>query len=276
MNKPELKYLETEIKKSLNDLEGIFWKTYVDIYEYEFDDRENFHPDYEREDNETWLFHSTRRLFYKICLFLELKELTAYLEMFKSKFSSYINDAVEVRKSRGPLYSEIEPSMIILDDFRDFLSPLIEFGFEEKNRNKYNKLKLILDNTNQILSKTKTKITNETSIYKTIEWFINVVYPTSRASNKARFIEKFKTYQPDILIPEISSAVEYKYIRQGVSLGNYIDQLKTDADNYKDDDYYKFFYAVIVFEDKSEINQASIQNGVKEKSFPENWEIIIQ
>jgi REase_DpnII-MboI len=274
MNKPELKYLETEIKKSLNDLEVTFWETYVDVHDYEFDDRENFHPDYEKEDNETWLFHSTRRLFYKICLFLELKELTVYLEMFKLKFSSSINDAVEVRKSRGPLYSEIEPSMIILDDFRDFLSPLIEFGFEEKNKIKFNKLKLILENTNQILSKTKTKVTNETSIYLIIKWFINVVYPSSRSLNKARFIEKFKTYQPDILIPEISSAIEYKYIRKGSGLGNYIDQLKTDADNYKDDDLYRFFYAIVVFEDKSEINHASFQQGIKEKRFPENWEII--
>jgi hypothetical protein len=68
MNKPELKYLEIEIKKSLNELESIFWKTYVNDYDSEIEDRENFYHDYEKQDNETWIFHGTRRLFYKITL----------------------------------------------------------------------------------------------------------------------------------------------------------------------------------------------------------------
>ncbi|WP_242203226.1 PD-(D/E)XK nuclease domain-containing protein [Aestuariivivens insulae] len=97
---------------------------------------------------------------------------------------------------------------------------------------------------------------------------------TTRNLGKARFVKKFTTYHPDILVPEISSAVEYKYIRKGAGIETYLDQIKTDADNYEGDPEYKFFYAVIYFEDKSVINPAGFKQAVIEKKFPENWTLI--
>ena len=68
--------------------------------------------------------------------------------------------------------------------------------------------------------------------------------------------------------------MEYKYIRKGENIEKYIDQIKTDADNYKGDSEYKFFYAVVYFGDKAEHNPEAFKNAVNEKSFPDNWTIM--
>lgn len=275
--KEEILVLSIEISTQLHKLEVTFWEVYVypgNEEEYYEDGNGQFHFNYEREDKITWLFYGTRSLFYKICLFLELKNVSLYYKMFIDKFQPIINDEKKVCKSRGPLYTDDEPSMIIHDEFREFLRSFQEFDTDYFQKLEVNKLKQILENTNQILAKTNSKVTNETSIYTPIKWFVEIVYPTMRSLGKARFIKKFTTYHPDILIPEISSAVEYKYIRKGTGIGTYLDQIKTDADSYIGDPEYKLFYAVVYFEDKSEINPAGFRQAVVEKKFPENWTLI--
>lgn len=271
--KKEIESLAKEIRAQLHKLESTFWEVYVNPanYDNETHDSENPYYDYDEKDKKTWLFHGTRILYYKICLFLELKNVPIYQKMFISKFENIINDEKKVRESRGPLYEDCEPSMIIHDEFREFLWSFYEFEFDYSSTNK---LKLILENTNSIISQTKTKISNETSIYKPIKCFVEIVYPLSRELGKARFIKKFTTYHPDILVPEISSAVEYKYIRKSENVEKYLDQIKTDADNYEGDTEYKYFYAIVYYEDKNEINPEAFKQAVREKNFPETWTII--
>jgi hypothetical protein len=268
----EINYLVNEIKHLLRKLESTFWDTTVAPSEGMYDSNDYCH--YELSDRKTWLYYGTKILYYNICVFLELKNLPLYQKMFVEKFSNTIENESVTVKSRAPLYSESEPTMIILDDFREFLSSFSEFDYNALRKNKTNKLRLILENTIPIIANTKTKITNETSIYRPVKWFVEIVYPSARGLNKARFIKKFKTYHPDILIPEISSAVEYKYIKRGENIDKYIDELKIDADNYTEDIDYKYFYAVVVFEDKSELNPEAFKNGIREKDFPKTWSII--
>lgn len=275
--KKEIELLSKDISTLLHKLEVTFWEVYVNPANYDDyweDEHGQPHFDYEKEDNRAWLFHGTRELFYKICLFLELKNVPLYYKMFIDKFQPIINDEKKLTKIRGPLYTDDEPSMTIHDEFREFLRSFQEFNTDYFKKLEVNKLKQILENTNSIIKNTKTKITNETSIYKPVKWLVEIVYPTTRTLGKARFIKKFTTYHPDILIPEISSAVEYKYIRKGAGIETYLDQIKTDADNYEGDSEYKFFYAIVYFEDKSEINPAGFKQAVIEKKFPDNWTLI--
>lgn len=277
--KKEIELLSNDITKQLKKLEATFWDVFVHPGNYDdYYIDQNGHPqfDYEKEDQKTWLFYGTRSLYFKICLFLELKKVPFYRKMFTDKFEPLIDSSKKLLKSRGSLYQDDEPSMIVHDEFREFLNSFQEFKTDYFKKLEVNKLKQILDNTNSILDRTKVVITNETSIYKPVKWIIEIVYPSARSLNKARFVKKFSTYQPDILIPEISSAVEYKFIRKGVGIEKYLDQIKTDADNYEGDLEYKFFYAVVFFEDKSEINPASFQQAIYEKKFPDNWILISQ
>lgn len=273
----EIDWVAKEIQAMLHKLENTFWDFFVSP-DYEDDrskkDQFSFYK-VEREDKETWLYHGTKMLYNKICLFLELKNLPLYYQAFHNKFNNIIEDNKQVMKSYGGLYDDSEPSLIIHDQFREFLSAFVEFdtGFSQKVET--NKLKLILENTNSILNKTNTKITNETSIYSPVKWITEIIYPTTRALGKARFIKKFVTYHPDILVPEISSAVEYKYIKKSESYEKFIDQLKTDADNYNGDPEYKYFYAVVYFECKTDINKAAFEQAIIEKKFPDTWTLIV-
>lgn len=273
MNKEiEIQHLTNEIQKLLRELSRTFFDVFV-MPSYYGDEPEEKNPywEYLERDNQTWLFHGTRELYLKICLFLELKNLPLYHKMFVEKFSTIVENETKVLESYGGLYNDSEPTMIILDNISEFLSAFHEFDGDKLKKQENNKLKLILENTTPILARTNTKITNEASIYSPVKWFVEVVYPLTRNLGKARFIEKFSTYHPDILVPELSSAVEYKYIRKGENPEKFLTQIKTDADNYKDDPEYRFFYAVVVYQDKSELNQEAFKRAVIEKSFPENW-----
>lgn len=271
MNK-EIENLANEIRSQLTKLESTFWDVFVAPSKPDM--LESHYWKYERDDDETWLYYGTRSLFYKICLYLELKNANAYLDMFKRKFEGIIYDRNKTMKSHSGFYSDSEPFMIIHEEFREFLSAFTEFDYNFLHRTESNKLKQILENTNAIIDKTKTIIKNETSIYRPVKWFIEIVFPNTKSLFKARFIKKFTTYHPDILVPEISSAVEYKFVRRGANVSAYLDQIKTDADNYEGDSEYKFFYAVVFYEIKSEINPKAFKAAVEEKKFPENWEII--
>lgn len=269
MNKEnELKIIIDNIKNRLAQLESYAWDVYV---EPGYSGESTF-DDYERSDKDTWLHFGTRQLYYWISLFIEMKNYPLYLSMFTSKFGSYIDDSKRVKKVHDPFSAESDPSMIILDEFREFLSAFSEFSAYEKIRT--NKLLSILSHTNAMLLKTNTTITNETSIYDVMKWFIEIVYPRTLRLKKARFSDKFTHYEPDILVPEISCAVEYKYVRTGQNISTYLNQLKNDAENYKGDVNYRFFYAVVYFQDKTDLNQEAFKVGVAEKGFPDNWMII--
>ncbi|CAD5258088.1 MULTISPECIES: hypothetical protein [unclassified Imperialibacter] len=93
--------------------------------------------------------------------------------------------------------------------------------------------------------------------------------------NKASFIQQFKTYDPDILIPELNVAIEYKFIRKGNIIEDYIDQVKTDANNYKGDNRYENFVAVLCIEDSASATEDNIRESWTAKNFPDNWDLVV-
>ncbi|WEK36153.1 MAG: hypothetical protein P0Y53_01450 [Candidatus Pseudobacter hemicellulosilyticus] len=263
--KMEIEQLAREIRELLSKLDTTFWEVHVE-------DRDMVNGT-DRHDNIEWLFHGTRRLYYKICLFLELRGLNAYLEMFRSRYANAVYDRDDSLQGSMLRYSEYEPSMIILEEFRDFLSVFPDVRSREREKST-DRLRMILDNTRSILTQTNTQPENEAKVYNAVRWFIDVVYPSTRHGGSTRFQKKFTNYKPDILIPELQSAVEYKYVRSGKSFGTYLDQLKTDADSYTGDPDYKYFYAVVYFENSGELSPHGFNHGVTEKQFPDNWTVI--
>lgn len=273
MQKGEIEHLASEIKSLLSEMETAFFEVYVEPGYY--GDIGSRYDDWQLSDKDKWLYYGTRILYYRICVFLEAKGLLEFQKIFINKYQAKIESEKDVKKSESPRYEESEPSMVILDEFREFLSPFEEFDYKRDRKISHDKLKSILSNSKNVLNKLKINPKSEPVIYKNIRWFIEMVYPTTRARNKSRFIKKFSTYQPDILIPEINTSVEYKLIKRGKNIGTYLDQLKTDADSYTGDPEYKKFYAVVYFEDAlADLKDDSFKVAVMEKGFPDNWEII--
>ena len=79
--KEEIKNLAAEIRSQLSKLESVFWEAYVEpTYNDEQYVSIDSYPNYEEEDKKTWLFHGTRILYYKICLFFRVKRCPSLYE----------------------------------------------------------------------------------------------------------------------------------------------------------------------------------------------------
>lgn len=127
-----------------------------------------------------------------------------------------------------------------------------------------------------ILSNINKAINNEADIYKEVKWILGLYYPTCRSKNKASFIQGFKSYEPDILIPELKVAIEYKYLKSKKdNIDEYLDQIKVDSTNYTGDNRYDKFIAVCCIGNAGIATSDSIEEAWKAKKFPSNWELII-
>ena len=163
-----------------------------------------------------------------------------------------------------------------VSEFKRLLGPFKVFDYRHHKEEETKRLETILRNTDFILNNINAEINNETDIYKQIKWILGLYYPSCRQKSKASFIQEFKTYNPDILIPELKTAIEYKYIKSKEdNIDDFIDQIKVDATNYIDDHCYENFIAVIYFKSTSIATPESIEVAWKAKKFPNNWELVI-
>lgn len=198
-----------------------------------------------------------------------------FRELFKEKFETRITlDDNELQKTIC-YYPDEQPELLIIQDFEQFLKVFGFFDNSFQKNEELGKLKSILNNTDFILKNCNLEISNEADIYNQVKWVIGLYYPTCRKKNKASFIQEFKTYSPDILIPELKTAIEYKYVKaQDDNLDDFIDQIRIDATNYVGDMNYDNFIAVIYIEISSIATPEQIKESWKSKKFPKNWDLI--
>lgn len=266
MEKEEIKYIEEEIKN---------WKRRISHEHFQIVMHESHNEAlYGREAIELYLVHGLQFLYFLILSYIESKGLLQYANHFKESFSPILSDDKALLES-GFLDPEGEPELIVLHKYSQFLSPFKAFDYKTIEKEENEKLLELLKSTPYILKNTKTKITNETSIYQEVFWVLKLYYQSCRRKNKASFIQQFKVYNPDILIPELKTSIEYKFIRKGTNIEEFIDQVKVDSINYKDDYRYDNFIAVLCIEDCSIATEENIQSAWKVKEFPKNWNLII-
>lgn len=192
------------------------------------------------EENETlsWIHDTLKRIYLLILAYLEIKGLTTMANTFKKRYEEKLDDSVFMLNEKWiPLDESRNNRLSRLGEFEDFLLPFQEFDvFREEKRISGSYLENILKNTGFIIEKTNTVVTNETSIYKAILWFIEILFPDSIIGLAPIFPGKFKKYKPDLHVPELQTAVEYKYIKEGDHPEDYIDEVSVDAQNYKGDE----------------------------------------
>ena len=201
--------------------------------------------------------------------------MTSYLSTFKAIFEEGITKGENILKEIQ-VDPESETELDLLVNFRKFLEPFQFLSFSPLTFDENLKLKSILTNSGFIIKTQKLDINNEADIYKGVKWVIGLYYPSARRKNKSSFISQFKGYNPDILVPEIKAAVEYKFLDSADdNIDDYMDQLKIDATNYVGDDRYEHFYAVIYIEDISIATPESITESWNSKGFPDNWQLVL-
>ncbi len=270
MDKDEIKYISEQIKKTISSIEHNHFQ-WIMRHEYATRPEEEEYPGW----TESWLITRTKDLFYLILAYLEAKSMTHLLTSFKEKFSIIIDNDKELLKAELT-HPEGEPELVVITEFRQFLDPFKFFDYRQTREDETKKLTSILKNTDFILKNCNAEVNNEADIYKQVKWVLGLYYPTCRQRNKASFIQEFKSYHPDILIPELKTAIEYKYIKNiSDNIDEFIDQIRVDAANYTDDYRYESFVAVMYIQNTSIATPESIEETWKAKKFPNNWELVI-
>lgn len=154
-----------------------------------------------------------------------------------------------------------------------FLSAYDSFGKNDLShlmqRTGISYLETILRNTAVIIHHRKITPKNETEVYRAVADICLAVYPAS-SNLDSPFIKIAGEYKPDVLIPSLNCAVEFKYAKTAPKLKATIEGILGDVQNYSDHPVYKLFYAV--FYVKPDIWGAQKFEEVwKENNFPPNW-----
>lgn len=216
-----------------------------------------------------------KRLYLCILVYLELRGLNQYLSKFRDKFEESIEASSEILK-RIPVDDEhsiysITPPLLMLENFQLYLAPFVGLSESAEHLFENDLLINILKSTKQILTKNKVTPSNEAEIYREVKWVLDFYFDTRKAVS--RFIKKHTNYKPDILIPEIKTAIEYKFVRDSANVDTYLDQLIVDARVYTDDPGYSKFVAVLCLEN-SILPEGNVLQAWKERKFPSNWIIV--
>jgi len=264
-------FLETEIKKRIQGLSS-------DHYNHQMNSAYNPTYDENNGEHEAWACLTIKKIYLLIVAYLELRNQSSLCEIFRVRYENKIEDDKFLMRSHLQPYEDDNfGSLTTLWEFEAFLSPFEAFSYSPavNQTTALEQLESILSETHHVLTHNNVEPENETKVYAEMKWLLQFMYPSIRSKGTARLIEKFKKYNPDILIPEIEAAVEYKYIREQTNPANYIDELWIDASVYHKDPEYKHFFAVMFFQRNKLHTRDSIKQAWSEKKFPSNWRLIL-
>jgi hypothetical protein len=269
----EQKYRESKIVETLWSMSSDFSELSF-MWEYTSDEAKEeesyMYKEIELKDN---LENKAKTVYKLIIAYLETSNLKEYLADFKTEFATLFtekrNDLFdsEFDDGSGEMYSKT------VSRLWHFLSP---FEFSQQSyidkllkQTGVTYLERILRNTQVIINETNAKPTSEPQVYNAVKFVVKTVFPSALEPTSG-FFKSFKNYNPDILVPEIHTAVEYKYADTETKLKAQIDQVVADTKGYTGDTNYEIFYAVFyVTDDFWGIDK--FETVWKEMEFPKNW-----
>lgn len=272
----EKKYKEEKIIDLLSsmrsyffDLECLIEDERLNNYEY---DSNPIHYDKKADIEEK--FKDKAWQLYNLCaVYFESLNLKEYLIVFKQDMIKQLEESLFENN-----YSN-EDTIAYSITVSKFFKYLVPFEFSQGSyidrllkQSGIIYLENILRNTQSILNKIGAKPKSETSLYNEIKFVIESTFSRS-LSPTSGFFKCFKNYNPDILIPDLQVAVEYKYAKSEHALKNQIEQVISDTKGYTGDINYKIFYAVF-YVTKDFWGAPRFEEAIKEMDFPRNWKCI--
>ncbi len=205
-----------------------------------------------------------------LLVFFEREGLDNYLEKFKSDIVDKIDDSYLFEIKFDP---ELPATSRIIEDIKGFLLPFSQFDnySEEQQIRKIGirYLENILNQTSFIIHESGKNPQSEVKVYNQVKIVIESTFPDSKKAG-SNFRKIAKEYKPDILIPELEVAVEYKFANSEEKLIRCIEQILVDVKGYQNDADYKLFYAVF-YVTNDFIGQIRFNEIWKDYSFPRNW-----
>lgn len=263
----EVKFVEEKIKKLISSTSREFYQMTM----------RSPYPDEDDESGWTdaWIKSNLIDLYYCICAYIELHEMPNLLLTFQELYKDKIIRSLDLLDSELT-HPDGEFELKLITGYNRFLNTFKNFDHATEQEEEFSKLLGVLRNTGFIIRNTQSTIVGEADIYKQVRWILGLYYPSCRTKGKAAFIKQFKNYNPDILIPELKTAIEYKYLKKkSKTVDEFIDEIKIDSVGYTGDYNYENFVAVFYISDAGLATPESIRLAWKAKDIPHNWTLII-
>lgn len=260
--------LEKSIQEGLNNLYGIFSQLSL-LKEYT---QYAVVPEY---DDLRSSFESVAKVTYlQIVAYIEMQNLKSYLAEFIQAFK----EKLDARQIFDEYYIE-ETGEVVSQLYNDFWQYLKPFNFEKPDTLEsigliY--LERVLENTDRFIKIQGVTIINESSIYKAIRPYIEMLFPKVINTDGHYIFNMLKNYKPDILIPDLHTAVEYKFINSTMDIKSTICEIADDVIGYKEKigtNDYKQFYTVYYIKD-SLLTKERFFELWEERCYPKTWKAI--
>ncbi|MCA1381457.1 hypothetical protein [Bradyrhizobium sp. BRP23] len=129
-------------------------------------------------------------------------------------------------------------------------------------------LRTLLGNTAKVIERAAEKPDREAAVRNAILEILKLAF--SDARKETTIAKSFKTYQPDIGIPSLLAAVEYKYLRSREDMKSYIDEVCADVLGYGGHLDWRNFYAVF-YQKGPFYTQDEVEAIFREMQIPSNW-----
>lgn len=203
------------------------------------------------------------------------RELDQYEEAFKNQARvAYLTIQAYLELKALPKY--LEMAVITLEPFFKTSSKLMESGYHEESGDNYNLftyecftilspfgflshlqheamlrrtgiiyLENILENTAVIINDLGESPKSEAQVYNAVKTVLKSTFPSSKDSSSTAFQQTAKCYKPDILLPSLNCAIEYKYATTKQDLINTVDQILmtlTDMVKIRITNYFTLFF----------------------------------
>jgi REase_DpnII-MboI len=129
-------------------------------------------------------------------------------------------------------------------------------------------LETILRNTAKIIEQAKITPDRETQVRDAVFEILKLAFLDAR--KEAAIAKSFKTYKPDIGVPALFAAVEYKYLRTKEDMKNHLDQVFADMRGYGGHPDWRNFYAVL-YQQGAFYTQEDVAEIFRESGVSSNW-----
>lgn len=194
--------------------------------------------------------------------------LKLFHERFGKKFESYKAasdfefDPDRMEQPRNRFLSELRDFLghyMVIDESDEYSRRRIGIEFLER----------LLTGTATLLHQFNVHPKKESEVTHAASKVVKIMFPQAGKA-PPRFFKSFRRYKPDILIPDVAAAVEYKYAVSEVDLTNQFGQIAEDVKGYEGDPDYKCFYAVFYLK-HSFWTPERCQHAWEECKFPDEW-----
>lgn len=268
-------YQEVIIKKTISELNILIGERYkmqtqLDFSEYHFEqevqeDIEKIYLKFNQKIQDIYLI---------IIAYLDDRKNGELLALFKANLSHvFKSDYQSIQRIVDDDAGEEYFFSPDLHKIERFLNAYREFDSKANQDIGLVFLENILSNTAVILKELDIKPKNEAAVYNGVKHVISSTFSDYIGLTES-FYKEAKQYQPDILIPSLSTAIEYKFAKDKKRLTKTIEEILIDVQGYSNHNLYKIFYAVF-YVSPGIITDSRFKIIWSGYGFPSNWKPIL-